>query len=64
MPQVMIDLSIDYIAKLITAMNHQELETLSLLLTEEGKDLLERKQDLLLKSVKFLSREETFRDVS
>jgi len=64
MPQVMIDLSIDYIAKLITAMNRQELETLSLLLTEEGKDLLERKQDLLLERVKFLSREETFRDVS
>lgn len=64
MPQVMIDLSIDYIAKLINAMNHQEIETLSLLLTEEGKELLERKEDLLLKRVKFLSREEVFRDVS
>lgn len=64
MPQVMIDLSVDYIAKLIEAMNHQELETLSLLLTEEGKELLERKNDLLLKRVTFLSREETFHDVS
>jgi hypothetical protein len=64
MPQVMTDLSIDDIAKLITAMNHQELETLSLLLTEEGKDLLKRKQDLLLERVKFLSREEIFRAVS
>ena len=45
-------------------MTHQELETLSLLLTDEGKELLERKRDLLLNRVTFLSREETFGDVS
>lgn len=64
MPQVMMDISVDYIARAIKAMTHQELETLSLLLTGEGKELLERKQDLLLNRVTFLSREETFGDVS
>ncbi len=64
MPQIMMDISVDYIAKVINAMTHQELETLSLLLTDEGKELLERKRDLQLKRVTFLSREETFGDVS
>lgn len=64
MPQVMMDISVDYIARAIKAMTHQELETLALLLTGEGKELLERKQDLLLNRVTFLSREETFGDVS
>lgn len=64
MPQVTLDISVDYIAQAIKAMTHQELETLSLLLTSEGKELLERKRDLLLNRVTFLSREETFGDVS
>ncbi len=64
MPQIMMDISVDYIAKVINAMTHQELETLSLLLTDEGKELLERKRDLQLKRVTFLNREETFSDVS
>ncbi len=63
MPQLMIDISIDHIAELINAMNRQEVETLSLLLTEDGKELLERKQDLALNRVKFLSRDEVFDDV-
>jgi len=64
MPHVIMDISVDYVAKAIQAMTRQELETLSLLLTNEGQELFERKRDLLLKRVTFLSREETFADVS
>jgi hypothetical protein len=64
MPQVMMDISVDYVAKAIQAMTHQELETLSLLLTSEGQELFERQRDLHLNRVTFLSREETFGDVS
>lgn len=41
-------------------MKEEEIETLSLLLTEEGSELLERKKDLELKKVKFLTRDEAF----
>lgn len=45
---------------MIDSMNKQEIETLYLLLTKEGKELLERKKDLEHKRVKSLSRDETF----
>ncbi len=60
MPETKIEIPIKNIAKMIDSMNKQEIETLYLLLTEEGNDLLERKKDLELKRVKFLSRDETF----
>jgi len=41
-------------------MNFQEIETLYLLLTNDGKELLKRKKDLDFKRVKFLTREEAF----
>jgi len=41
-------------------MNEQEMETLTLLLSDEGAELLERKKDLKLKKVRFLTREEVF----
>jgi len=63
MPQLMVDISIHKIAEIIRAMNPPEMETLYLLLTDEGKELLTRKQDLELNRVKFLSREKVF-DVS
>ncbi len=63
MPQVMIDFSIDRIAMLINSMSQQELETLFLLLTEDGKELLERKKDLALNRVNFLTRDEVFDDI-
>ncbi len=62
MPQLMIDISIDHIAELINAMNQQEMETLSLLLTADGKELLDRKQDLASKRVQFLTRDQVFDD--
>ncbi|MGI0483527.1 hypothetical protein ACN4EE_22435, partial [Geminocystis sp. CENA526] len=55
-----IDIPIQNIAELITSMNKQEIETLYLLLTEEGAELLERKNDVLLKRLKFLNRDEAF----
>ncbi len=64
MSQVTMNVSVDYIAQAIKAMTRQELETLSLLLTDEGKELLERKRDLLLDRVTFLDHEEVFGDVS
>jgi hypothetical protein len=60
MPETKIDIPIKNIAKMIDSMNKQEIETLYLLLTKDGKELLERKKDLELKRVKFLSRDETF----
>ena len=63
MPQLMVDISIHKIAEIIRTMNPPEMETLYLLLTNEGTDLLNRKQDLESNRVKFLTREDIF-DVS
>lgn len=60
MTEMLIDIPIENIAKLITSMNKQEIETLYLLLTEEGAELLQRKNDLVQKKVKFLDRDEAF----
>jgi hypothetical protein len=60
MPEMMIDIPINEVVKIIKAMKEEEIETLSLLLTEEGSELLERKKDLELKKVKFLTRDEAF----
>ncbi|ODS31842.1 MAG: hypothetical protein SCARUB_03019 [Candidatus Scalindua rubra] len=60
MPETKIDIPIKNIAKMIDSMNKQEIETLYMLLTKDGKELLKRKKDLELKRVKFLSRDETF----
>ncbi len=60
MTKLSIDIPIENIAELITSMNKQEIETLYLLLTEEGAELLERKNDVLLKRLKFLDRDEAF----
>ncbi|MCP4613725.1 MAG: hypothetical protein GY845_33980, partial [Planctomycetes bacterium] len=48
MPHMTVDISVGNVAKIIQSMNTQEIETLYLLLTEEGKELLERKKDLEL----------------
>ncbi|MBL1211443.1 hypothetical protein [Geminocystis sp. GBBB08] len=60
MTKLSIDIPIKNIAELITSMNKQEIETLYLLLTEEGAELLERKNDVLVKRLKFLDRDEAF----
>ncbi len=60
MPQMMVDISVDNVAKIIQSMSSEEIETLYLLLTKEGKELLKRKKDFDLKRVKFLNRDEAF----
>lgn len=60
MTKLSINIPIQNIAELITSMNKLEIETLYLLLTEEGAELLERKNDVLLKRLKFLNRDEAF----
>ncbi|QTA81082.1 Uncharacterized protein dnl_34070 [Desulfonema limicola] len=56
----MIDISLNNIAQIINSMSSQEIETLYLLLTEEGKELLQRKNDMDSKRIKFMTREEVF----
>jgi len=60
MPEMMIDIPVKEVAKIIKVMTEQEIETLALLLTEDGAELLERKKDLELNRVKFLTRDEAF----
>jgi len=60
MPQMTFNIRVEELAKVIAGMRRKELETLSVLLTDEGKELLERKQDIEGKMVKTLSREEIF----
>jgi hypothetical protein len=60
MPETIVEISIQRIAKMTQSMNAQEIETLYLLLTQEGKELLKREQDLDSNSVTFLTRDEVF----
>ena len=60
MPEMMIDIPINEVVKIIKAMKEEEMETLALLLTKEGSELLDRKKELELKKVKFLTRDEVF----
>ena len=60
MPQITLDITLDDLAKVIASMEKRDLETLLILLTDEGKELLKRKQDIESKEVKTLSREEVF----
>jgi hypothetical protein len=60
MPQMTVNIKIEEIAKAIACMEKRELETLSIMLSDEGKELLQRKQDIEDKQVRSLSREEVF----
>jgi hypothetical protein len=60
MPQITLDITLDDLAKVIASMGKRDLETLLILVTDEGKELLKRKQDIESKEVKTLSREEVF----
>ena len=60
MPEMMIDIPVKEVARIIKSMNDKEVETLTLLLTDEGSELLERKRDLEDGRLKFLSKEEIF----
>jgi len=60
MPQITLDIKVEELAKVIGGMEKGDLETLLILLTEEGKELLERKHDIESKEVKTLGRKEVF----
>ncbi|MBW1970286.1 MAG: hypothetical protein JRF45_10185 [Deltaproteobacteria bacterium] len=60
MAQVSIDISVENIAGMINRMDVKELETLCLLLNDEGQELLRRKKETEAKGSKFLSRDEVF----
>ena len=60
MPQVMINIPVQQIATIINSMNDGEIETLLLLLSEEGKELIKRTEEYKKKKVEYLSRDEVF----
>jgi hypothetical protein len=60
MPEIMVAIPVNEVAKVIRAMNEEEIETLTLLLSEDGAELLQRKKDLELKKVEFITREQAF----
>ena len=60
MPEMTVAIPVNEVAKVIRAMNEEEIETLALLLSGEGAELLQRKKDLELRKVKFITREEAF----
>ncbi len=60
MPEVTVKLSVKHLARMIRMMNAQELETLYLLLTKEGKELVKRKKEVEQRSVRLLTRDEVF----
>ena len=60
MPEMTVNFEIEEIAKAIACMEKRDIETLSIILSDEGEELLERKQDIEGKQVRALSREEVF----
>ena len=60
MPEMMLDIPMTKLAGMINNMNKREIETLYMLLTDEGSELLERNRDLKLKKVKYLTEEQVF----
>lgn len=60
MAQMSIDVSVENIAGMINSMDVKELETLCVLLSNEGQGLLKRKKEAESKDCKFLSRDEVF----
>ncbi|MBN2079361.1 MAG: hypothetical protein JW838_10365 [Spirochaetes bacterium] len=55
-----IDNSVESVAKAIKKMNKRELETLTLLLTDDGRALLKRKKEIESGKVKAVSRDDIF----
>ena len=55
-----LSVSVENIADSISNMKKNELETLLILLSEDGKELLKRKKDIEDGKVKTITREEVF----
>jgi hypothetical protein len=60
MPELTVAVQVSDVAKAIKIMNKEEIETLALLLTKEGTELLDRKKDFERNKEAFLSREDVF----
>lgn len=60
MPNLMINIPVQQVATIINNMSDGEIETLLLLLSDEGRELLKRKDDLEKSKIKYLSRDEVF----
>ena len=60
MAQVSIDIPVENIAGMINRLDVKELETLCLLINDEGQELLRRKKEAEAKDFKFQSRDEAF----
>jgi len=58
MPEITI--SVESLANAIRHLDKKSLEELTMLLNDEGKELLKRKKDIQDKKVKTLSRNEVF----
>ncbi|MFH1976762.1 MAG: hypothetical protein ABIJ52_14620 [Pseudomonadota bacterium] len=60
MTEVCIHIPVENIAGMIINMDKQELETLCLLLSNQGQELRKRMDEMALGKVRMLSREEVF----
>ena len=60
MAQLNINISVDKIAGMINKMEIKELETLCLLLNDDGRELLRRKKESESEDVRLISRDEVF----
>jgi hypothetical protein len=60
MAQLNINIPVDKIAGMIDNMETNELETLCLLLNDEGREILRRKKETEYEDIQLLSRDEVF----
>ena len=60
MAQLNINIPVDKIAGMINNMEINELETLCLLLNDDGRELLRRKKETEYEDIRLISRDEVF----
>lgn len=62
MPEITFNIKVEDLARVIAGMPKNDLETLSVLLTNGGNDLLERKTDIVNNRIKTIGIEKVFDD--
>jgi len=60
MVEMSVQIPVENIAGMINDMDPKELETLCVLISEQGKELIDRKNDIESGKVQLISREEVF----
>lgn len=60
MVEINMQIPVENIAGVINSMNPEELETLCALISEQGNELIDRKNDVETGHVQLISREEAF----